>query len=68
MEGLGNLFESLYNVNLNHEETDHGEVWSHDVLKLVSRLFSLVDSVSLVGGYFFRTHLVDSGLIFRYHF
>ena len=38
MEGLSHLFSSLYGVTLQHEDTQYGEVWSHDgVCKLVSQ-------------------------------
>ncbi|ESO02219.1 hypothetical protein HELRODRAFT_161462 [Helobdella robusta] len=34
MEGLNNLFNILYEVTLEYEETENGEVWSNDVYKL----------------------------------
>ena len=34
MEGLSNLFNSLFGVTLKYEEPKYGELWSHDVHKL----------------------------------
>lgn len=34
MEGLGALFEALYDVTLQHEHSEYGELWTHDVYKL----------------------------------
>ena len=36
MEGLSKLFKSLFDVTLESVEPDFGELWSHDVHKLVS--------------------------------
>ena len=36
MEGLSNLFNSLFGVTLRYEEPEYGEVWSHDVHKLAA--------------------------------
>ena len=36
MEGLCKVFNSLFDVTLTIEATEYGELWSNDIIKLVS--------------------------------
>ena len=56
MQGLNNLFNSLYGVKFQHQEASKGELWSEDVVKL-----AVVDENNDVIGYIYCDFLDRKG-------